>query len=139
MESFTVALCAASRVPQLSRRKVYRRFLVIFLSSLTIVVALSLNFTYTANASEPLKTQVNMDSRIQELIPDIERYVVNGMKAFDIPGLAIGIVANDRLVYAKGFGVRSKNNRLPVDARTGKLNLLRLSTQDGQAFEFRRE
>jgi CubicO group peptidase (beta-lactamase class C family) len=61
------------------------------------------------------------------------------MKGFDIPGLAIGIVANDRLVYAKGFGVRSKNNRLPVDARTGKLNLLRLSTQDGQAFEFRRE
>ncbi len=113
--------------------------MIIFLSSLTIVVALSLNLTYTANASEPPKTEVNMDSRIQELIPDIERYVVNGMKGFDIPGLAIGIVANDRLAYAKGFGVRSKNNRLPVDARTGKLNLLRLSTQDGQAFEFRRE
>jgi len=30
------------------------------------------------------------------------------MKGFDVPGLAIGIVAGDRLVYAKGFGVRSK-------------------------------
>jgi CubicO group peptidase (beta-lactamase class C family) len=35
-----------------------------------------------------------------------------------VPGLAIGIVAGDRLVYAKGFGVRSKSSRLPVDTRT---------------------
>ena len=26
------------------------------------------------------------------------------MKSFDVPGLAIGIVAGDKLVYAKGFG-----------------------------------
>lgn len=52
------------------------------------------------------------------LIPDIEAYIVSGMKGFDVPGLAIGIVANDRLVYAKGFGVRSKSSRLPVDTHT---------------------
>ena len=40
------------------------------------------------------------------------------MKAFDVPGLAIGIVADDRLVYAKGFGVRSKAGGAPVDSRT---------------------
>src|SRR5262249_11327128 len=34
------------------------------------------------------------------------------------PGLAVGIVAGDKLVYAKGFGVRSKSGGLPVDART---------------------
>jgi CubicO group peptidase (beta-lactamase class C family) len=49
-----------------------------------------------------------MAERIQTLIPALEAYVENGMKAFDVPGLAIGIVANDRLVYGKGFGVRAK-------------------------------
>jgi CubicO group peptidase (beta-lactamase class C family) len=40
------------------------------------------------------------------------------MKGFDVPGLAIGIVANNKLIYSKGFGVRSKSNGLPVDTRT---------------------
>ena len=40
------------------------------------------------------------------------------MNTFDLPGLAIGIVANDRLVYSKGFGVRSKAGGAPVDTRT---------------------
>lgn len=39
------------------------------------------------------------------------------MKSFDVPGLAIGIVAGDKLVYAKGFGVRSKGGA-PVDTQT---------------------
>jgi len=39
------------------------------------------------------------------------------MTAFDVPGLAIGIVAGDKLVYAKGFGLRSKGGK-PVDTRT---------------------
>ena len=56
--------------------------------------------------------------RIQALIPEIETYAEGGMKAFDLPGLALGIVANDRLVYGKGFGVRSKTGGEPVDTRT---------------------
>jgi CubicO group peptidase (beta-lactamase class C family) len=94
------------------------RVLPVFLSSLTIAIALTVNFPNIAKAAEPSKTETNMESWVQEQIPDIEAYVVNGMKGFDIPGLAIGIVANDRLVYAKGFGVRSKGDRLPVDTHT---------------------
>ena len=40
------------------------------------------------------------------------------MKAFDVPGLAIGIVAGDKLIYAKGFGGRRKGGGELVDART---------------------
>ena len=94
------------------------RVLVVFLSSLTIVVTLTVNLPNTAKGAEPSKTEATMEGRVQELILDIEAYVVNGMKGFDIPGVAIGIVANDTLVYAKGFGVRSKSNRLPVDTHT---------------------
>src|SRR5258708_11151019 len=112
-----------SRVPpqsaaEISRPKVYRRVLVVVLSSLIIVVALTLNPPNTAKAAEPSTTKETIEGRVQELIPDIEAYITSGMKGFDIPGLAIGIVANNRLVYAKGFGVRSKSNGLPVDTRT---------------------
>ena len=57
-------------------------------------------------------------ARIQALIPDIDAYAARGMKAYDVPGLAIGIVAGDKLVYARGFGVRRKGGAEPVDAHT---------------------
>ena len=71
-----------------------------------------------ARAQEASKSAASMDARIQALIPELETYIAGGMKAFDVPGLAVGIVSGDRLVYAKGFGVRSKTAGLPVDTRT---------------------
>ncbi len=49
-----------------------------------------------------------MEQRVAALAPRLEAYVESGMKAFDDPGLAMGIVVNDKLVYAKGFGVARK-------------------------------
>jgi CubicO group peptidase (beta-lactamase class C family) len=123
MEPFTVAPTVASRVaPQsiqrISTPEVYRRVSVVFLSSLIIIVALAFNIPHTATGAELSKNEATIESRAQDLIPDIEAYITSAMKGFDIPGLAIGIVANNRLIYAKGFGVRSKSNRLPVDTRT---------------------
>src|SRR3954469_10890803 len=59
-----------------------------------------------------------MAARISGLIPDFEAYIRSGMKAYDVPGVAVGIVTGDRLVYAKGFGVRSKTGGAAVDPRT---------------------
>ena len=65
----------------------------------------------------PAGAQETMEARIEALAPSLETYVADGMKAFDLPGLAVGIVTGDRLVYAKGFGVRSKGGE-PVDPDT---------------------
>jgi CubicO group peptidase (beta-lactamase class C family) len=59
-----------------------------------------------------------MATRVAALIPDLEAYILSGMKAYDVPGLAIGIVTGDRLVHAEGFGVRSKSGGAQVDTRT---------------------
>jgi CubicO group peptidase (beta-lactamase class C family) len=59
-----------------------------------------------------------MAARIQALEPELEAYIAAGMKASDTPGLAIGIVSGDRLVYARGFGVRSKAKGGAVGTRT---------------------
>jgi CubicO group peptidase (beta-lactamase class C family) len=56
--------------------------------------------------------------RVTALVPSLEAYLEQGMRTFDSPGLAIGIVADDRLVYSKGFGVRGKSAAAPVDTRT---------------------
>ena len=123
MEPFTAALLVTSRVPpqsaaEIFRPKVYYRVLVVFLSFLTIVALTTVNLPDIATAAGPSKTDAAMEDRGQAVIPEIEAYIASGMKGFDVPGLAIGIVAGDKLVYAKGFGVRSKAGGAPVDTRT---------------------
>jgi CubicO group peptidase (beta-lactamase class C family) len=71
-----------------------------------------------ARAQSQSKSAASMEARISALIPDLEAYIQSGMKAYDVPGVAVGIVTGDRLVYAKGFGVRSKSGGAPVDPRT---------------------
>jgi len=123
MKPFTVAPSVASRVPpqsaaEIFRPKVYYRVLVVFLSFLTIVALTTVNLPDIATAAEPSKTEAAMEDRVKAVIPEIEAYTASGMKAFDVPGLAMGIVAGDKLVYARGFGVRSKAGGAPVDTRT---------------------
>ncbi len=69
-------------------------------------------------ASSPTRAAEADAARVQALIPAIAAYTTRGMQAFDVPGLALGIVAGDKLVYAKGFGVRAKSSGQPVDPRT---------------------
>lgn len=90
----------------------------ILLSLLVAAVLTSVNLPGGATAAEPSEAGPALEVRIETLIPEIETYTAGGMKAFNAPGLALGIVANDRLVYGKGFGVRGKAGGEPVDTRT---------------------
>ncbi len=54
----------------------------------------------------------------QKKFPLLDRYIDSFMKDWNIPGLALGIVYKDQLIYAKGYGYRDLNNKLPVDAKT---------------------
>lgn len=95
-----------------------RSFLLSLLAAFVLAM-LHLNVSLLeAAAAEPEGPETPIAARIQRLIPDLEAYIVSGMQAFDVPGLAIGIVTGDRLVYGKGFGVRGKASGSPVDTRT---------------------
>ena len=48
---------------------------------------------------------------------DFEGYVNKALQDWGVPGVAIAIVKDDRVVYAKGFGVRELNKPEPVDER----------------------
>lgn len=48
----------------------------------------------------------------------IEKHLDSVLKQWNIPGLAVGIVHKDKLIYSKGFGFRDLEKKLPVNAAT---------------------
>lgn len=49
---------------------------------------------------------------------DFDSYAAKAMKEWKVPGMAIAIVRNDSIVFAKGYGVRKLGDPTPIDART---------------------
>jgi len=49
---------------------------------------------------------------------DLDVYVARDMKTFDVPGIAIAIVKDGKVVLAKGYGVRKLGEATPVDENT---------------------
>jgi len=84
-------------------------------SGLNGIVTLALALTIAAPARA---ADAQTEAAIDALRPEAESYIAAGMQKFDLPGLAIGVVANDNLVYSKGFGVRRKSDASAVDPRT---------------------
>ncbi len=54
----------------------------------------------------------------QALIKGLDEYIVKAMKDWETPGLAIAIVKDDKLVFAKGYGVRKLGESVPVTEKT---------------------
>ena len=48
----------------------------------------------------------------------LDDYVTAAMEAWGIPGLALAVVRNDSVIYAKGYGVREVGKPGAVDTRT---------------------
>jgi CubicO group peptidase (beta-lactamase class C family) len=49
---------------------------------------------------------------------DLDAYVARAMRTFNVPGVAIAIVKDGRVVLQKGYGVRKLGDPTPVDAHT---------------------
>jgi CubicO group peptidase (beta-lactamase class C family) len=95
-------------------RRATRSWLAI---ALRLPIAAALTLSGPFSAAQAATPDAAMEARVQALVPELEAYIASGMTAFDDPGLGLGIVAGDELVYAKGFGVRRKGGE-PVDTRT---------------------
>jgi CubicO group peptidase (beta-lactamase class C family) len=49
---------------------------------------------------------------------DLDAYVANVMKTFEVPGIALAIVKDNKIIVAKGYGVRKLGEATPVDEHT---------------------
>lgn len=66
-------------------------------------------------ASIGLKAQnINVEQRLQGFDQTIEKI----LKDWNVPGCGIGIVVKDKLVFAKGYGYRNMEKKLPVTPNT---------------------
>jgi CubicO group peptidase (beta-lactamase class C family) len=49
---------------------------------------------------------------------EIDKLVERTLTAFDVPGIAVAVVKDGKVIHSKGYGVRSLSNKLPVDENT---------------------
>lgn len=78
-------------------------------------------FALPVPVSQPVLAQQaapSTQASIEALLPEFEKQVTEGMKAFSVPGVAVGIIHDDKLIYAKGFGVRALGKPEPVMPET---------------------
>lgn len=50
--------------------------------------------------------------------PQIDALVQRTLTTFDVPGMAVAVIKDNKIVHMKGYGVRSLNTRQPVDENT---------------------
>jgi CubicO group peptidase (beta-lactamase class C family) len=58
------------------------------------------------------------EERVKAALPQLEKLAQQALKRTGVPGLAIAIVHNDRVVYLRGFGVREVGSAAPVGPDT---------------------
>jgi CubicO group peptidase (beta-lactamase class C family) len=58
------------------------------------------------------------EAQNRDTFAGLDQYVESAMKDWKIPGVAVGIVRNDSVVFARGFGVRTIGNPEKVDEHT---------------------
>jgi CubicO group peptidase (beta-lactamase class C family) len=51
-------------------------------------------------------------------LQDFDAYVENVRKTFDVPGIAVAIVKDGQVVLQRGYGLRDREAKAPVDAHT---------------------
>ena len=49
---------------------------------------------------------------------EIDSLVENTRKAFDVPGIAVGVIKDGKLIHAQGYGVRQLGKKTKVDKNT---------------------
>src|SRR6476469_393203 len=65
----------------------------------------------------PEKSGVTSE-QVTHAVQKVEKLAQKQIDQNAVPGLAIAVVFQDKIVYAKGFGVRDANTKTPVDADT---------------------
>lgn len=54
-----------------------------------------------------------------QISPDkLDQLVQQTIKTFDVPGMSVGILKDGKLIYAKGFGIRSLTTKQPMEPTT---------------------
>ena len=93
--------------PTVGNRSVKQRSVKGFLAALALVTTIC----------PPVSAAENLPAGLTE--QQIDDVVSRAQKAFDVPGIAVGVVHDGKIVFAKGYGRRAEETKSPhVDTRT---------------------
>lgn len=95
------------KIELLSRLKTFKRKFLLFINPSESLLGMMILLLFIL---EPLHAQSPVEN--------LERYIQETMKDWRVPGLAVAIVKDDSLFYAKGFGVRELRKKAPVTTET---------------------
>lgn len=85
-----------------------------------LVVALGTGLAFAASPQaipqpEPVRPYV---APLSTQLQGFDAYVENVRKTFDVPGIAVAIVKDGKVVLERGYGLRDREANTPVDAHT---------------------
>jgi CubicO group peptidase (beta-lactamase class C family) len=85
--------------------------------SIVRVLASLLVLSAPFGVAAPEKSHVTSE-QVTRAVQELEKLAQQKIQENTVPGLAIAVVFQDKVAYAKGFGVRDVNTKTPVDADT---------------------
>lgn len=85
-----------------------------YLLTLNILVLLIVQSCSGQNFEQKIEAPKSTNSFAEK----VDSIIAKKMNAYNIPGLSIGIVENDTIVYAKGYGIKDINNKGVVTNNT---------------------
>lgn len=77
---------------------------------------ISTGFTITALAATDLTATAPV--LLETVLPQLERFIQDGLTTFGIPGAAVAIVQDGTVVYSAGFGVTAQGGVTPITPQT---------------------
>jgi CubicO group peptidase (beta-lactamase class C family) len=84
-----------------------------------IVLIILIGVNYRGNNTSQFTGPVSVDEPMPDaLISDLQKYVLALMKEYKVPGVAMVLVQGDKIVYARGMGVRDLETKAPVTTQT---------------------
>ncbi|MFK5974560.1 MAG: serine hydrolase domain-containing protein [Flavobacteriaceae bacterium] len=75
---------------------------------------IALLITVLASCAKSFKQDIKITKPIASFVGQVDSIVISKMNQYNIPGLAIGIVKDGKIVYTNGFGVKNINKIDPV-------------------------
>jgi len=68
--------------------------------------------------SSLLATEISPHRNLESILKEFEQYAIQAQKEWNVPGMAISIVKDDKMIYANAFGVKEVNTANKVDTKT---------------------
>src|SRR3989442_205694 len=80
------------------------------------VLALGLSILSTSIRAQDKSAPSTID--VTQKLQGFDAFMEKTLKDWNAPGIGVGIVVNDKLVFAKGYGFRDYGKKLPITANT---------------------